>query len=37
MIIETKEEVRKTVNKIKAGDQKTIEEIYGDRANPLKK
>jgi putative FmdB family regulatory protein len=36
IIQDIKEEVRKTVDKVHAGDQKTIENIYGDKVNPYK-
>jgi hypothetical protein len=36
MIIESKEEIRKTVDKIRAGDSKTINDVYGDKPNPYK-
>jgi len=36
VIIEAKEEIRKTVDKIKAGDTKTINDVYGDKPNPYK-
>lgn len=37
IIMESKEEVRKVVDKIRSGDSKTIDDIYGDRLNPYKK
>lgn len=36
IVMETKEEVRKTVDKIRNGDRRTIEDIYGDRPNKYK-
>lgn len=35
--LEIQDEVRKTVDKINAGDQRAFEDIYGDRINPHKK
>jgi putative FmdB family regulatory protein len=37
IILDIQEEVRKTVNKINNGDQRLIEDVYGDRANPYKR
>lgn len=37
IIMESKEEVRKTVEKIRAGDHRAIDDIYGDTLNPYKK
>jgi hypothetical protein len=34
--MQNKEEVRKIVKKIKAGDEKTIRDIYGDKPNASK-
>jgi hypothetical protein len=34
--IELEEEIRKTVDKVRAGDRKTIRDIYGDKSNPYK-
>ncbi len=36
IIAEIKEDVRKTVDKIKSGDERTIRNIYGDTKNPYK-
>ena len=36
IILDIQEEVQKTVNKINNGNQKVIEDVYGDRANPYK-
>ena len=36
IIAEIKEDVRKTVKKIRAGDTHTINSIYGDTPNPYK-
>lgn len=36
VISEAKEEAKKTIEKIRQGDQKTIQDIYGDRPNPYK-
>ena len=35
-LLEMKEEIRKTVDKVKNGDLKTINDIYGDTPNPHK-
>lgn len=37
IIMESKEEVRKIVDKIRAGDRRVIDDIYGDKLNPHKK
>ena len=37
IIMESKEEVRKTVDKIRSGDRRVIDDIYGDKLNPYKK
>lgn len=37
IILDIQEEVQKTVNKINNGDQRLIEDVYGDRANPYKR
>lgn len=37
IILDIQEEVQKTVNKINNGNQKAIEDVYGDRANPYKR
>lgn len=34
---EIKEDVHKTVEKIKSGDERTIRNIYGDQPNPYKR
>lgn len=36
MIMESQEEVRKTIDKIRAGDSRTINDVYGDRPNAFK-
>ena len=36
IIMETKEEVRKTVEKVITGDKKAINDIYGDKPNQYK-
>jgi NMD protein affecting ribosome stability and mRNA decay len=36
IILEIQEEVQKTVNKINNGNQRVIEDVYGDRPNPYK-
>ena len=36
IIQEAKEDAKKIVDKIRAGDEKTINEIYGDKPNPHK-
>jgi len=36
-IMDIQEEVRKTVKKIRDGDRKTIDDVYGDEPNPYKK
>lgn len=36
IIMDIQEDVRKTVNKLSNGDLRTIEDVYGDRANPYK-
>lgn len=37
LIAEIKEDVRKTVEKVKSGDERTIRNIYGDKPNPYKR
>lgn len=37
IIMETKEEVRKTVDRVRSGDRRAIDDIYGDKLNPYKK
>jgi hypothetical protein len=37
IIADIREDVRKTVEKIKSGDERTIRNIYGDTQNPYKK
>jgi predicted nucleic acid-binding Zn ribbon protein len=37
IILDIQEEVQKTVNKINNGNQKVIQDVYGDRVNPYKK
>jgi transcription elongation factor Elf1 len=36
IILDIQEEVQKTVNKINNGDDRTIEDVYGNRLNPHK-
>lgn len=36
IIMDNKDEIHKTVEKIRAGDRKTIDDIYGDKPNPYK-
>jgi hypothetical protein len=36
IIAEIREDVKKTVQKIKSGDERTIRNIYGDTPNPQK-
>lgn len=36
IILDIKDDVQKTVDKLNAGDERTILEIYGDRENPYK-
>ena len=36
IILDIQDEVQKTVNKINNGNQRVIEDVYGDRANPYK-
>jgi predicted nucleic acid-binding Zn ribbon protein len=36
IILDIQEEVQKTVNKINNGNQRVLEDVYGDRANPYK-
>ena len=36
IVDDIKEEVQATIKKIKAGDQRTIEDVYGHRPNPYK-
>jgi len=36
ILIESEEEVRKTVDKVRVGDRKAIRDIYGDKPNPYK-
>ena len=37
IILDIQEEVQKTVNKINNGNQRVIEDVYGDRLNPHKR
>jgi hypothetical protein len=37
LLLENQEDVRKTIEKIKAGDERTIRDIYGDKPNESKK
>lgn len=37
LAMDSKEEVRKIVDKVRSGDLRAIEDIYGDRPNPYKK
>lgn len=36
-LMDIQEEVRKTVEKIKSGNQKTVDDVYGDKPNPYKR
>lgn len=36
ILLDLKEDVRKTLDKIKSGDEKTILDVYGERPNPYK-
>lgn len=36
ILVEAKEEARKTVEKLNKGDEQTFIDIYGDKPNPLK-
>jgi hypothetical protein len=37
IILDIQDEVQKTVNKINNGNQRVIEDVYGDRVNPYKR
>lgn len=36
ILLEIKEDVQKTVERIRQGDQRTIDDIFGDQPNPYK-
>jgi len=37
IMMDAKEEVRKTVEKVRSGDRRAMDDIYGDKLNPYKK